>query len=237
MHRTLYNELRIEWMLLPVSPLLVSAGEGRFIRTAHPEAGTPTAFIPGGTLRGMLRTALEGIVNSANITCCDPANPCTERDDVRNARNPAASYRAHCPACRLFGSKALRGRVTLTDLYPEKPLDELIMHPLTNDTACEAVNTESFRGTFILQNFERWQVALLGLLLAQINAGHLAFGANRSAGMGRIFLRFNAAAITYFGFYCWGIWQIGCMARVHLSGSVATASSLMMSRGNVTCRR
>ncbi len=220
MHRTLYNELRIEWTVLPVTPLLVSAGEGRFIRTAHPEAGTPTAFIPGGALRGMLRSALESIVSSAGIVCCDPLAPCSDREAVRTARNASAIYKAHCPACRIFGSKALRGRVALTDLYPEKALDELIMHPLTDGEVCEAVNTEAFKGTFVIQNFERWQIALLGLLFAQINAGHLTFGANRSAGMGRIFLRLNAAAITYFGFYPDQTWAL-LPERIHGAGALA----------------
>jgi CRISPR/Cas system CSM-associated protein Csm3 (group 7 of RAMP superfamily) len=220
MHRTLYNELRLEWQLLPVTPLLVSAGEGRFIRTVHPEHGTPTAFVPGSAFRGMLRVALEGIVTGAGLMCCDPLNPCSEREEVRNARTAAAAYKAHCPACRLFGSNLLRGRVTLTDLYPEKALDELNMHPLTDGEVCEAVTAESFKGTFVLQNFERWQVALLGLLLGQINAGHLTFGANRSAGMGRVFLRYQAAALTYFGFYPEETWS-QLAERVYGAGALA----------------
>jgi hypothetical protein len=141
---------------------------------------------------------------------------------VLAARGPAAIYKAHCAACRLCGSRAMRGHLTVSDGYPARALDELHMHTLANNEACEMINNEPFSGELVLQNFERWQVALIGSVVAQINAGHMQLGANRGAGMGRIVIRFDAAAFTYFGFYPDQVWS-QLSERVHGIGQLEHA--------------
>jgi CRISPR/Cas system CSM-associated protein Csm3 (group 7 of RAMP superfamily) len=219
MHRTLLNEFRLEWTILPISPLLVSGEEGRFVRTAHPDTHAPTAFLPGGSLKGLLRAAGVSILESSGRVCCTPRTPCHDRDAVIKAGTDAARYRAHCPACQLFGSRVLRGRVTCADAFPFQALDELLIHPLADGETCEVVNGDAFTGLFTLYNFERWQIGLLGAVFAQINAGNFSLGAHRNTGMGRIMIRFNTAAITYFGFYSDRVWE-NLAERVHGVGAL-----------------
>lgn len=223
MHGTLHNELRLEWSILPITPLLISAGEGRFVRSAHPDTSQPTAYLPGGALKGMIRAASEGMIHSTDTFCCRPGAPCHAIPDLQNARDAVTLYRGLCPACKLFGSKLMRSRLTIEDSYPLKALDDLLMHTLNDSEVCEAINGEPFEGTLIVRNFERWQIGLLGSVLAQINAGHITLGANRSAGMGRVLIRFTAAALTYFGFYSEETWgQLG--DRIHGVGQLAGRS-------------
>ncbi len=219
MLRALHNELRLEWSVIALGTLLVSVGGGRFVRFAHPLTGTPTAYLPGSALKGLLRAACAGIIESAGLRACAPDAPCSELPEVREARTPAAAYRAHCATCQIFGSHALRGRFIASDAYPAEPLDELHMHDLANGEVCECASGDAFHGTLALQNFERWQLGLIGSAMAQINAGHLLIGANRSQGMGRAAVRFNALVLTYFGFYPESTWRL-LAERVNGLGSL-----------------
>src|SRR4051794_23372106 len=98
MHRIIYNELRLDFSLIPVSPLSIPAipanatlltspgSPARFVRSAHPSDGTPSAYIPGSTLKGALRHAAEQVAQASGVDCCDTDHPCSERDGVRRSR-------------------------------------------------------------------------------------------------------------------------------------------------------
>jgi CRISPR/Cas system CSM-associated protein Csm3 (group 7 of RAMP superfamily) len=203
MHRLTCNELRLDFTLTPVSPLSIQARDAqppRFVRAVHPNAAEPSAYIPGSTLKGALRAAAEQVLRSASIDCCDPTHPCSERDMVNQARDGVGIYRALCAACRIFGSKAMRSHLSVSDCFPADPVAALpLRDPAYKDDPLEVVHGEMFYGTLTLRNFERWQVGLLGLLLSRINIADIQLGGNRSAGMGCVALRYCCLSIVYPG--------------------------------------
>ncbi len=120
-----------------VTPLLIRAGDAGLdptaadltpVRTHHGQHGS-TVYIPGASLKGVLRAAAEagargqrfGAVDGA---CQDPlardATSCS--GSVARRKKEGAStpeiHRLHCLACRLFGSLAMKGRASVRDLLP-----------------------------------------------------------------------------------------------------------------------
>jgi CRISPR-associated protein Csm3 len=200
MHNPTYNELRLDFSIIPSSPLCITARDtSSFVQTIHPIGGM-SVYIPGATLKGTLRRAAEHVVQSAGLDCCEPEHPCAERPSVKQAAERADSpgvYRALCVACRLFGSPVLRSHITVTDSFPVEPVGAEIRRAATEPI--EIVTDETFYGTMSLRNFERWQVGLLALLLAGINIADVQIGAHRAEGMGCIVLRYNALTLIYPG--------------------------------------
>lgn len=67
--------------------------------------------VPGTSIKGAIRSILEAISNS-----CLPQSRRGER--VHETHQPCRSQNELCPACRLFGTTGLRGRVCFTDSIP-----------------------------------------------------------------------------------------------------------------------
>lgn len=148
MFKRSYNRLVLHLELETVSPLLIKAGDGALnltaaqlacVRTRHAVAGL-TVYIPGSSLRGVLRAAAEaslqgqrfrsvhGLIEGAS----DPFAPPRRFDDETPT---AAIHREHSLTARLFGSTALKSRCAVRDLFPWK-----------RDTAsAEIASTQSFK--------------------------------------------------------------------------------------------
>lgn len=106
-------------------------------------------FIPGSSLRGVVRSHVERIVrtleprpedgNFAGRGACDPvaeAQWCITKDQMDEWRNTAREHRRNgedadlwmarqvwersCRVCRVFGSAWLASRVRIADLHPDK---------------------------------------------------------------------------------------------------------------------
>jgi CRISPR-associated protein Csm3 len=200
MHRTTHNELRLDFTITPTSPLTIQAQSvPGFVRALHPATIEDSAYIPASTLKGALRTAAERVCLEAGLDCCDLEHPCADRESVRKAKQAGDSailYQALCSLCRIFGSKMWRSHLTMTDCFPDEPLDAL---PMRDDDPMEIVTDEPFYGRLALRNFERWQVGLLALLLARINMAEVQLGGNRSAGMGCVAIEYRSLSIIYPG--------------------------------------
>ncbi len=198
MHRVTSNELRLDFSITPVSPLSIPedrTDRQHFVRSMHPESGVMSIYIPGSTLKGTLRRAAEHVLESAGLDCCDADHPCSERPNVKQAKDAAAQYRALCPACRMFGSRVMRSHVIVTDSFPDEAV-----HPLpARGEAAETVVDEPFYGTLSLRNFERWQVGLLSLLIARLNLADVQMGAGRTEGMGCVTMRYKMLSLLYPG--------------------------------------
>jgi CRISPR/Cas system CSM-associated protein Csm3 (group 7 of RAMP superfamily) len=204
MHRVICNELRLDLSITPVSPLSIQARSvtpPRFVRAIHPTANEPSVYIPGSTLKGTLRYAAEQALRSAGIDCCDPEQPCAEREAVKHARGGPAIYRALCLVCRIFGSRVMRSHLAVTDSFPAEPLEAAPARDADRpgEEALETILNEPFYGTLTLRNFERWQVGLLALLLSHINIADIQIGGNRSSGMGCATVRYKCLSLLYPG--------------------------------------
>lgn len=154
MHKRLLNELTLALTFAPDGPLLIKAGDRggmdptrpdmEFVRTWH--NGRETVYLPGSSLKGMLRAHCEKIARTvasaasgtqmATRLSCNPLSAdakaadggCGEKfsrwlDKSWNTayQKPLTAetvYRNSCFVCQLFGNTALASHVRITDAYP-----------------------------------------------------------------------------------------------------------------------
>jgi CRISPR-associated RAMP protein (TIGR02581 family) len=155
MFRQLFNEATIDLRIDPDGPILIKASESgadptrpdmEFVRTTY--LGRETAYLPGSSLKGMLRSHCEKIARTVqpeelavNLSerrlSCDPLDEqfscCRQWEDRKRKKKDKAGieagqengsdeiYRLSCFVCRLFGNTSLAGRLRLSDAYPLDP--------------------------------------------------------------------------------------------------------------------
>jgi CRISPR-associated protein Csm3 len=136
-------------------------------------------------------------------------------------------YKHHCYACRTFGSTEVAGRLTLTDAYPwpvsasTEQIEDVVVNiekhvPTANRTnvridrrtgtsagsalfEAEVVSGGTFYGEANLTNYQLWQLALLGLIIRDINSGLLRLGSAKARGLGRIKITINNIEFQQYG--------------------------------------
>jgi len=149
MLKKLINSARIEMKIIPIDPLLIKSGQASvsgvnmaFVRTyRNGEKDEP--FIPGSSLKGVIRSYAEKICRSLKdspVPVClpylDPKNKAEKGEDrqyscgllfekFKKDKNQKTVptpdvYRLSCPACRLFGSQCFIGRFATSDAYLTK---------------------------------------------------------------------------------------------------------------------
>lgn len=123
MHGRLYNELSLEIAISPQTPLLIKSGQKasidpalpdmQFVRTRRRLADNTTeevVYIPGSSLRGVVRAHAERLLRTVNekYACYVEAKKfCLRQNqkEVKEDEEPASRlYRESCYACRLFGN-------------------------------------------------------------------------------------------------------------------------------------
>jgi len=145
MHKRLLNELTLSLTIAPDGPLLIKAGDRggmdptrpdmEFVRTWY--NGRETVYLPGSSLKGMLRAHCEKIARTVASAAsetqmqtrlsCNPLKAeakaldggCGEkfsRDSQKST--PEETFRRSCFICQLFGNTALAGHARITDAYP-----------------------------------------------------------------------------------------------------------------------
>jgi len=145
MLKKMLNAVRVEVSLTPLDPLLVKSGQASvsgadmaFVRT-YRSSGEPEPFLPGSSLKGVVRSYAEKICRSLKDRPVPVCLPYLKPDDARgdearqgscglwlekhkrdrnrdSAPNPDV-YRLCCPACRLFGCHSFVGRFAVSDGY------------------------------------------------------------------------------------------------------------------------
>lgn len=147
MFKRSYNRAVLRLELLTVSPLLIKAGDAGLsrsaaqlacVRTRHAGAGS-TVYIPGSSLRGVLRAAAEASLRGQRFkNVHGPVDGADDTDDARSSRqsgdatSTAETHRSHPLAARLFGSTRLKSRLSVRDLFPwpgETPQERLADTP------------------------------------------------------------------------------------------------------------
>jgi len=155
MHKQLFNEAVIEYTVIPTGPILIKAGEGgadptrpdmEFVRTW--KDGQQIPYLPGSSLKGVLRAHCERIARTLQKTLlrdapplsCNPVkdgrqwgrddfacNKYFERKDVKEdierlakggQPEGATIFRRSCFICQLFGNTSLAGHLRTADAYP-----------------------------------------------------------------------------------------------------------------------
>jgi CRISPR-associated RAMP protein (TIGR02581 family) len=146
MLKKIINSARIEMEIIPIDPLLIKSGQASvsgvdmaFVRT-YRSSEKDEPFIPGSSLKGVIRSYAEKICRSLKdspVPVClpyldpkDKAEKGEERQyscgllfekfkkdkNLKTVPTPDV-YSLSCPACRLFGSHCFIGRLATSDAY------------------------------------------------------------------------------------------------------------------------
>lgn len=217
MHRKLWNSLCLSFTIQPCGPLLVKSGmvsvnpslpDMQFVRTSTPEG--ETVFIPGSSLKGVFRSFTEKVLRTmGEDKACDPLDKnrnCVHKGNLQKCTETAEVYRKSCLACKIYGNTRLRGRAAFTDTFPEGNWKTEVRHGvaisrLTSAVAVGPFDMEvlvegSFSGSLVLENFEIWQLGLLGLTIRSLNEGLVRIGFGKSRGFGEVRCRVKEAVFT-----------------------------------------
>jgi CRISPR-associated RAMP protein (TIGR02581 family) len=197
-----------------------------FIRT-RTDFGAEVPFLPGSSIKGVMRAHAERILRSlcsdngklrewaCNITGGDEEKCVQARSDKPHP------YKDHCYACRTFGLTTLASRVRITDAYPwpigadqgerirsanrvqleERPgvmIDRRTgtgQHPRFYEVCTEG----QFYAEVFVHNYQLWQLALLALVIRDMNLGYQRLGASKSRGLGKVKIAVEDFEIHQFG--------------------------------------
>lgn len=220
MHKFLVNTMTLRFNLKPDGPILIKSSveagvdptlpNMSFVRSAHPRTGESTVYLPGSSLKGVIRSRAEQIVNTLNVYCCDTLS----RDNSCGSNIPGnlsgpETYQQLCTVCRIFGHMVMASRFYVSDAYPEQPVNVLPVRQMVaidrrsggsaNTFDTEVSTAEVFPVTLTIRNFERWQVGLLALILRDIAQGTTRIGFGKSRGFGRVMLEYTGLKVTYPG--------------------------------------
>jgi CRISPR-associated RAMP protein (TIGR02581 family) len=136
MHKRIVNEAIIDIALSPKGPILIKASEQRadpikpdmeFVETIH--AGGKTVYLPGSSLKGVLRAHSERIVRTvggakpgarSQVWSCDPLQDKYCHDELKKKHKDRTSliYKEACHTCKTFGSTSLASHFRIRDAYP-----------------------------------------------------------------------------------------------------------------------
>jgi len=228
MLKALVNEARLRLDITTQGPLLIKTGYATVIGAdmspvVTSRNGQPEIYLPGTSLKGVFRSHIEKVVNSIQLrTACNPLlHTNDEKRDERqlyrsfcgdrftNSKAPAhETYAGSCPVCRLFGSTAYIGRISIEDAYlPAGTFDQqktierrdgIAIDRLTGGTSgnakfdLEVVTAgTTFTTELQLRNFEIWQLGMLFIILQDMEDELIRIGSGRSRGLGKITARIN----------------------------------------------
>jgi CRISPR-associated RAMP protein (TIGR02581 family) len=226
MHKRLVNELRLDFLIAPQGPLLIKSGKEagadptlldmNFVRTHHAELGR-TVYLPGSSLKGVVRSYCEKIGRTVGLEVCNPLTDesCGRRLE-RDARTASGAeiYQDLCPICRLFGHTVMASHVWFADAYPTpetiravndtEERDGVAIDRISGAVAVgpfqlEVVTRGVFQAQLTVRNFQLWQVGLLAVALRDMADGRMPIGFAKSRGLGQVEVTYQKLQISYPG--------------------------------------
>ncbi|WP_448516529.1 type III CRISPR-associated RAMP protein Csx7 [Pseudothermotoga sp.] len=157
-------------------------------------------IIPGSSLKGVFRSAYEGLFDENCVWCKEIANK--EKKQKFNANlesivkhgKPLDGFHI-CDKCLLFGNNFIRGRLYFTDSYPENfklALRDGVM--IDRDFECAAEERKYdfevvepgavFKVKIVAVNVEEEQLKKLEQIMNLIELGVVRIGGGKSRGLG-----------------------------------------------------
>jgi CRISPR-associated RAMP protein (TIGR02581 family) len=218
-HKQLMNEAILELAIRPDGPLLIKAGETGGLDPTHPDMEfvrtLQQVFIPGSSLKGVLRAHAERIVRSLQAEvaegrgACDPlkrGESCGDRIE-RQRLESHEKYRHSCFICRLFGNTVVASHVRFADALPVGDvtieerngvaIDRVFGSVAVGPFNYEVVTKGTFRTSIIFRNFTLPQLALVGLALRDVGEGRVGVGFGKSRGLGRVTIDWGQLTVRY----------------------------------------
>ncbi|RDV83584.1 CRISPR-associated RAMP protein Csx7 [Ammonifex thiophilus] len=209
---TFINRLIIRGELVCQTALRIGAGSDPLLPTASDLPilllnGQP--YIPGSSLRGVLRSHLERLVRTLEPSpgggkgACNPVDKnewCIKTEDMRELRQSKKDlafrvWDKSCRICRLFGSPWLASRVRVSDLFC---LDENVKPQIRDGVAIdrekEAVRNKfdfevvppgtRFRLELLAENLSPDELGLVWLGIRELWEGRIQVGGFKGRGLG-----------------------------------------------------
>lgn len=217
MFKNLKNEVQFQFIIKTDGPLFLKSSEDNSLNPIAADSSYMTAYkngklvpyIPGTSLKGVFRSATERMLSSE---CCDilyKNTSCLKEKEAKEL-NGRERYVKSCLACKLFGSKTLKSRISFGDAYVEGLYKTSKRTCVAIDRVTgaakggalydmEYIEDASFKETIRIQNFEKWQIKLLILLLNEMNEGYIALGGMTSKGFGKVLVSDIKVKVKYYG--------------------------------------
>jgi CRISPR-associated RAMP protein (TIGR02581 family) len=233
MLKRLVNEARFTLTITTTGPVLVMSGHATqsgpdMTPVLTHRDGKRQVYLPGSSLKGVIRSHLEKIgrtLRPGEDIVCNPFHEppesdasCGRRFQERKDRDEEISsdvaYRDSCPICRLFGSTEFIGRVSINDAYlqgdymdnPTESRDGVGIDRLTGGSyggalfELEVVSSDvTFETDVHLRNFETWQLGMLLVAVQDLEDGLIRVGSGTSRGLGSVTGGVNEVSINYLG--------------------------------------
>jgi CRISPR/Cas system CSM-associated protein Csm3 (group 7 of RAMP superfamily) len=208
------NQCRLDLSLTPRGPLLIRSGrQGADPMRPDLEAvrttvdGRPSVYIPGSSLKGVARSHAERLLASEEVAI----TPTFQRGNRFDQKSPGREvFQGTCPLGRTFGTLHVKGRLAVSDLVPggfaeagsperQVELDRANTTEGRNQVAIdrllgsasggllfdqEVVVAGRFDGRIHLRNFQLYQLALVLLVLRDLDQGFVQLGSGTSRGNG-----------------------------------------------------
>jgi len=224
MFKRLLNECSIDLTLTPQGAVLIKSGMPQIIGVDMAwvrviRNGRQEVYLPGSSLKGMLRAHSERIARTINENAaCNPFGksgkekpfcgetiPKNRRTDIRTPED----YKQSCLICRIFGNTYMMGRLATEDAYVEgeppvvQQRDGVGIDRFTGGASrgakfeLEVITGGTFKTTLHLQNFELWQLGLLGFVLQDLRDSLVRLGSGKSRGLGKIKAEVSAITLRY----------------------------------------
>jgi CRISPR/Cas system CSM-associated protein Csm3 (group 7 of RAMP superfamily) len=224
MHKRLVNHCTLELSLIPDGPILIKSGkEGadptkpdmEFVETYH--AGGKTVYLPGSGLKGAIRAQAERIVRTIGSDRRDPNNPdlLWANDPLKDEqaffkdKSSTEIYHLSSFTDQLFGNTSLASRLRVDDAYPIGTLkleerngvaiDRVFGSVAVGPFNYQVCTAGEFKTKIHLKNFTLAQLALVGLVLRDLNEGWFGLGFAKSRGLGTVQVKYHRAVVQYPG--------------------------------------
>jgi len=227
MHKKLVNEIRMDLDIIPEGPILIAKGKSEnetsneihYVKDLNGKA-----YIPGSSLKGVIRNYCEKIANTLGVWNCNPLlnndndkdKPdcsCGKKVEIIKEQNdkitiPEIYNKYTCYVCKLFGSTGIASRIHIDDAcligtsegYQERTnisIDRKTGGVKEGPFKLHTVKPNKFATKIYIRNFELWQIGLLGLALRDLHDGHIRIGFAKSRGLGKVKANISNFMITY----------------------------------------
>lgn len=209
------NQIRIDLSLTPKAPLLIRSGRKGSADPTRPElecvrtawGGAPSVYIPGSSLKGVMRSHAERLLLSEDVTIT-PTLPVSSGVFKQDAPG-VETYSGSSPLGRTFGNLYLKGHVSVSDHLPgaheTDPAERERWTTLANTVEQrngvaidrllgsaagkalfdqELVVQGRFDGRIVLRNVQLYQLALLLLVIRDLDEGYVQLGSGTTRGNG-----------------------------------------------------
>jgi len=176
------------------------------VRTAW--GGTSSVYLPGSSLKGVMRSHAERLLLSEDVKIT-PTLPATD-GGFRQSTPGSEAYAGSSPLGRTFGNLCLKGHVSVSDHLPGAHEPEgseerarqialanaveqrngIAIDRLLGSVAGKALFDQEvvvqgrFDGRIVLRNAQLYQLALILLVLRDLDEGYVQIGSGTSRGNG-----------------------------------------------------